>query len=318
MSVLPQKHIPLLATAVVLVILVTGAALKFEGFLSMFVLADLFSENAFLGITAVGLTLVILSGGIDLSVGSVIGFSTILTATMISDHSVHPLLTWAVVLAFGTGLGALMGVLIQVFKLPPFLTTLGGLFFARGLAFAVKPESVQITHPLYDYLGDVNLPIGGGAALTFPALIFLGLFVLVVIVAHFTRFGRNLYAIGGNEESSVLMGLPVTRTKIAVYTFNGFCSALAGIAMTLYMDSGNPINAMALELDAIAVVVIGGTLLSGGIGFVAGTMLGFLIYTTIHQITYFANLPASLGTLCIGSLLLGFIILQKLLSRDRE
>lgn len=317
MKKVPRKHVPLLATAGVLIALFGGASLSFDGFCSTFVIADLFSENAVLGITAIGMTLVILSGGIDLSVGSVIGFTTIFTATMISDKGLPPLAVWAMALGIGTGLGAVMGVLIQVFRMPAFLVTLGGLFFARGMAFTVKKESVQIDQPLYESLNDITLPIGGGAELSFPALIFLSLFVVALIIARFTRFGRNLYAIGGNEDSALLMGLPVARTKIGVYTFNGFCSALAGIAMTLYMDSGNPINAMAMELDAIAVVVIGGTLLSGGIGYVAGTLLGFLIYTTIYQITYFANLPASLGTITIGTLLLIFIILQKTLSRSR-
>lgn len=315
MKALPRKYVPLLVTASVLVLLFGGASLALEGFCSRFVVADLFSENAFLGIAALGMTLVILSGGIDLSVGSVIGFTTIFTAAMITGHGMSPWLVWTLALVLGIGFGAAMGVLIHKFELPPFLVTLGGLFFARGMAFTIRKESVQIDHPLYETLGDLTLPIGGGAALSFPAIVFLTLLLLMMLLAHFTRLGRNIYAIGGSEEAALLMGLPVGRTKIAVYTLSGFCSALAGIAMTLYMDSGNPVNAMALELDAIAVVVIGGTLLTGGIGFVAGTLLGVLIYTTIFQITYFTNLPASLATITIGGLLLVFIVLQKVLAR---
>lgn len=311
MTRIARKRVPLLATAAVLVALFGGASLALEGFCSPFVVADLFSENAFLGIAALGTTLVILSGGIDLSVGSVVGFTTIFTATMISDHGAHPLLVWGAALALGAGFGALMGVLIQAFELPPFLVTLGGLFFARGMAFAVKKESASIDHPLYDTLGEVALPIGGGAELSFTALLFLGLFVVVLAVTNHTRFGRNLYALGGDEGSALLMGLPVARTKVAVYACSGFGAALAGVAMTLYTDSGNPVSGMALELDAIAVVVIGGTLLTGGVGGVGGTLLGVLIYSTIYQITYFANLPASLATLTIGALLLAFIILQR-------
>ncbi|TWT81953.1 Inner membrane ABC transporter permease protein YjfF [Planctomycetes bacterium CA13] len=317
MNRISERHVMLAVTAVVLMVLFFGASMRFDGFSSPFVIADLFNETAFLGITAVGMTLVIISGGIDLSVGSVIGFTTIFVATMISDNGMNPVLVWAAALALGTGFGCMMGALIQVFKLPAFLVTLGGLFFARGMAFSIKKESVQIDHPLYDAVGDIALPIGGGASLSFPAILFLILIAIVVVIAHRTRFGRNLYAIGGSEDSSLLMGLPVTSTKIGVYTFNGFCSALAGIAMTIYMDSGNPINAVALELDAIAVVVIGGTLLSGGTGLVAGTLLGILIYATIYQITYFANLPASLATISIGTLLLIFILAQQSLRRLR-
>ena len=136
------------------------------------------------------------------------------------------------------------------------------------------------------------------------------LLIAMAGITNFSSFGRNVFAIGGSEESAVLMGLPVGRTKVAVYAINGFCSALAGIVMTLYMDSGNPIG---LELDVIAVVVIGGTLLSGGVGNFSGTLLGFLIYGTIYQITYFANVGSSVATIAIGGLLLAFILLQRLL-----
>jgi simple sugar transport system permease protein len=146
---------------------------------------------------------------------------------------------------------------------------------------------------------------------------FLALFVIVGLTAHYTRFGRNVYAIGGDEESALLMGLPVAQTKILVYAINGGLAALAGICMTVYMDSGNPVNGTALELDAIAVVVIGGVLLSGGVGYVGGTMFGLLIYATIYQITFFASLRSSLATIAIGALLLSFIVLQKLLKTVR-
>lgn len=311
-----RKQAALLTTAGVLAALFTVASCSFEGFLSPFVIADLVSENAFMGIAALGMTLVILSGGIDLSVGSVIGFTTILTAVLITDRGWHPLSAWALSLAIGTAFGALMGWLIQAFKLPAFLVTLGGLFFARGMAFVVKRESVQIDHPFYDRLGDLNLPIGGGAELSFGALIFLAMFLALLLVTNLTPFGRTLYALGGSEDSALLMGLPVSRARIGVYALSGFCSAMGGLAMTLYMDSGNPTNATGMELDVIAVVVIGGTLLTGGVGSVTGTVLGVLIYSTIYQITYFSNLPSSLVTISIGGLLLIFIALQKILQRE--
>lgn len=317
MNIWLRKHAPLLTTAGVLVALFTSASLSFDGFCSPFVVADLVSENAFLGIAALGMTLVILSGGIDLSVGSVIGFTTILTATLITDRQLHPLIAWTIALTLGAGFGALLGGLIQVFKLPAFLVTLGGLFFARGMAFVVRQESVQIKHSVYDSMADVGLPIGGGAMLSFGAILFLTMYVVILVTTNLTCFGRNLYALGGSEESAVLMGLPVGRTKIGVYALSGFCSAMGGIAMSLYMASGNPTNATGMELDVIAVVVIGGTLLTGGAGSVTGTVLGLLTYSTIYQITYFANLPASLVTITIGGLLLVFVSLQHLLHRGQ-
>ncbi|MEQ8835341.1 MAG: sugar ABC transporter permease YjfF, partial [Lacipirellulaceae bacterium] len=245
-------------------------------------------------------------------------FTTIFIATMIADHQVHPLVAWTFALTAGTAFGLIMGILIQRFRLPAFLVTLGGLFFARGMAFVIKNESVQISHPFYKTMNKIVLPIGGGAELSFAAMLFLALLGGMIVVLHYTRFGRNVYALGGDEQSALLMGRPVARTQIAVYAINGFCSSLAGIAMTLYMRSGDPTKGMALELDAIAVVVIGGTLLTGGVGYVTGTLLGVLIYGTIYQIKLFAELPSSLATLAIGGLLLAFILLQKVVGVRRQ
>ncbi len=307
------KHIPLLVTATLLAVLFGVASLRFENFCSPFVVSDLFSEYAFLGIAALGMTLVILSGGIDLSVGAVIGFTTILVATLIQQRQLPPPLAWGVALSIGTAFGAVMGAIIHFFKLPAFLVTLAGLFFARGMAFCITQESVAIDNRTHEWISGLAIP-AGPTEIGFNSILFLALWGGLTGVANLSAFGRNIYAIGGNEESAALMGLPVARTKIAVYAINGFCSALAGIAMTMYMDSGNPIYAIGLELDVIAVVVIGGTLLSGGVGNFTGTLLGFLTYGTIYQITYFANWGSSVATIAIGGLLLAFVLLQRFLT----
>jgi ribose/xylose/arabinose/galactoside ABC-type transport system permease subunit len=180
-----------------------------------------------------------------------------------------------------------MGTLIHVFRLPPFLITLAGMFLARGAGFWLNTESVGIQHPLYDRLANFNLALGEAVQIPAAALIFVVAVVVGYGVGHHTRFGRNLLAIGGNEQSALLMGLPVASTKIAVYALNGFCAALAGIVATLYTGSGNPSMGIGLELDAIAVVVIGGTLLAGGRGHVLGTLLGILIFGTIQAAILF-------------------------------
>jgi len=137
-------------------------------------------------------------------------------------------------------------------------------------------------------------------------------------LAHYTRFGRTVYAIGGNEHSALLMGLPVARTKVLIYTLNGFCSALAGIAMTLYMMSGNPNHAQGMELDVIAAVVIGGTLLTGGSGYIVGTLLGVLLGGIIQAlITFEGSLSSWWTKIFIGLLLLVFCLLQRLFERKR-
>ena len=144
-------------------------------------------------------------------------------------------------------------------------------------------------------------------------IIFVAIVLAAVFVAHYTRFGRTVYAIGGNEQSAVLMGLPVGRTKVLIYTINGFCSALAGVVFTFYMLSGYGLHAVGMEMDAIASVVIGGTLLSGGVGYVLGTMFGVLILGTIQTLIVFQGTLSSWWTkIVIGVLLFLFCLLQRL------
>jgi simple sugar transport system permease protein len=306
-----KRNIPFAATAAVALILYLAAGFRFHGFMSMGVFKNFFSDNSFLGIASIGMTFVILSGGIDLSVGAIIGLSSVIMAMMMETHHMSPALSVVTVLGVGAVLGTIMGTLIQLFALPPFLVTLAGMFFARGLGLVLHPESITINS--YDsLLSHWSLP------LPLTALVYLGMFVIALVIAHFTKFGRNVYAIGGNEQSAMLMGLPVARTKISVYAFGGFCSALAGIVYTLYSPSGYARAADGLELDAIAAVVIGGTLLTGGVGFVAGTFIGVLIFGIIQSAIIFQGTLSSWWTrIAVGLLLLVFILLQKLLQIKR-
>jgi galactofuranose transport system permease protein len=312
-----KRHLPLIATAAILVVLFGTAAHFYEGFFSARVIVNLLADNAFLGITAVGMTLVIFSGGIDLSVGSVIGFTSIFTATLVMGHGFPPAVAWLLAIALGALLGAFMGTLIHVFQLPAFLITLAGMFLARGAAFWLNTDSVGITNPWYGKLAGFDLALGGNIHLPAAALILLAVVLLGYLVAHHMRFGRTLLAIGGNENSALLMGLPVGAAKIAVYTINGACAALAGIVATLYTGSGNPSMGIGLELDAIAVVVIGGTLLTGGRGHMLGTLLGILIFGTIQAAILFdGRLSSWWMRIVVGALLLAFILLQRFLIRS--
>ncbi len=306
-----RKFLPLLATAAVLIALFVTASILYPSFGSMRVVANLFSDNAVLGVVAVGMTFVILSGGIDLSVGSVVAFTTVLIGTL-AGKGMHPLLGILLALFLGTLFGRIQGALIQRYDLPAFLVTLGGMFFARGMAFVVNMQSIGISHPFYSRLQDLSIPLGGRAQLSAVAMIFLALFAVAFFVAHYTVFGRNVYAIGGSLDSARLMGLPVSRTRPSVYAVSGFCSALAGVVATLYTGSGNPAMSSGLELDAIASVVIGGTLLTGGVGYLAGTFLGVLIFGTIQSALVFdGRLNSWWLRIAVGTLLLAFILLQR-------
>jgi simple sugar transport system permease protein len=310
------RRLPLAVTSALFCALFAYGAFSYTGFFSMQVFLNLFIDNAFLCVVAIGATFVILSGGIDLSVGAVVALITMLSATLVQQHhwsiwSVIPLM-----LLLGTLFGAALGSLIQVFRLQPFIVTLGGMFLARGLCYVISIDSISITDPVYTAIADLKLPVGGDNFISVNVVIALVLLVLAILAAHYSRFGRTVYAIGGNERSALLMGLPVGRTRILVYTLSGFCSALAGVMVTFYMLSGYGLHAQGMELDAIAAVVIGGTLLSGGVGYVAGTLMGVLSLGIIQSLIMFDGTLSSWWTrIAVGVLLCVFCLLQRLLER---
>jgi simple sugar transport system permease protein len=230
---------------------------------------------------------------------------------------VNPLLAIALALLAGAFFGTLMGLLIRVFQLPPFLVTLAGMFLARGLGFIVHPQSLGITHPFFlqRVTDGLAIPLNERVSIPFTATCYAAIFLVALFLAHYTRFGRSIYALGGDEQSATLMGLPVGRTKVLIYTSSGFCSALAGVVYTFYTQSGDPAACVGLELDAIASIVIGGTLLSGGVGFMAGTLMGVLILGLIQTlITFQGNLNTWWTRIVVGMLVLAFILLQNVVS----
>jgi simple sugar transport system permease protein len=313
MAHMDSRYVPLLGTIAVFMLTAGYGCLAYPGFFSAQVFLNLLIDNAFLGIVGVGMTFVILSGGIDLSVGSVIALTTMVSAALVERHHWSAGQAIALVLAIGTAFGALMGWLIQRFRLQPFIVTLAGMFLARGLCYLISIDSISITDATYTSISELRIPLwNGGASITVGALLALAMVALGIWLAHATEFGRTVYAIGGSETSAVLMGLPVARTVVLVYTFNGLCSALAGVVFTFYMLSGYGLHAVGLELDAIAAVVIGGTLLSGGVGYMAGTLFGVLILGIIQTLIAFDGSLSSWWTrIVIGALLFVFCLLQR-------
>lgn len=307
------KYMPLAATVSLFLAMGVFGSVVFDGFLSPQVFLNLLIDNAFLCIAAVGMTFVILSGGIDLSVGSVIALTTMVTASLVEHHGMSPLLVIPLVLVMGAAFGAFQGLLIQRFRLQPFIVTLAGMFLARGLCYLISTESISITDPIFVDIAQTRVPLGGGAALSVGAVIALVTVLAGIWIAQATQFGRTVYAIGGSEASAVLMGLPVASSLVRVYLLSGFCAALAGVVATFYMLSGYSLHAVGLELDAIAAVVIGGTLLTGGVGYVAGTLFGVLILGVIQTLIIFDGSLSSWWTrIVVGALLFLFCLLQRL------
>ncbi|KAB8040132.1 galactofuranose ABC transporter, permease protein YjfF [Janthinobacterium aquaticum] len=307
-----------LVTVLLLVVMLGLGGAAYPGLLSTQVIFNLLIDNAFLLVIAVGMTFVIVSGGIDLSVGSVLALSTMIAAWLLQVAHWPPLLVIATVLALGCVFGASMGAMIHYFKLQPFIVTLAGMFLARGLCYLISINSITIDDPLYVAMSQTQLPVFGG--FVSPGVVIAVITLLAAIwLAHATPFGRAVYAIGGNEQSALMMGLPVGRTKVLIYAFSGFCASLAGVLFSFYMLSGYGLHAQGTELDAIAAVVIGGTLLSGGYGYVAGALSGVMVLGTIQTLIAFDGTLSSWWTkIVIGGLLFVFCVVQRLMAMGQK
>lgn len=306
------RALPLYATILIFVVAYALAYSQFPNILSTRVIGNLLTDNAYLGIVAVGMTLVILSGGIDLSVGAVIAFSGVFIAVMLRDTGLHPLAVFVILLALTTAFGAAMGFLIDRLAMPAFIVTLAGMFLARGAAYLLSVQSVPITHPFFGQLQGAYVLMPGKGRLTLIGVLMLAVFAVGMVIAHRTRFGTSVYALGGGAQTARLMGVPQGRTTVLVYGFSGLMAGLSGIVFAVYTGSGYSLATVGTELTAIAAVVIGGTLLSGGSGYMFGTLVGVLTMGLIQTYIVFDGTLSSWWTkIVIGLLLLVFILLQK-------
>ena len=314
---IPSRFLPVIATFVVFVLTFGAGSIRYEGFGTPQIFANLFIDNSFLIVVAVGMTFVILTGGIDLSVGSVVALSTMIAAATLRAGWPAWLVMIAV-LATGAVLGLGMGLMIHRFGVQPFIATLAGMFLARGLCFVISVESISIKEATFRDIATSTIELPGGITITYSVVIAVIVVLVAAYVLHLTRFGRTVYAIGGSETSATLMGLRTARVKVGVYVISGFCSALGGLLFAFYMLSGYSLHAVGMELDAIAGVVVGGTLLAGGMGYVLGSVVGVLVLGTIQTLISFdGTLSAWWTKIVIGVLLLVFIALQQLIVRRR-
>jgi ribose transport system permease protein len=273
---------------------------------------------------SIGMTLVILSGGIDLSVGAILGLAGAIAAGLLktglgipgTDIMLHFTTSGAILAALvvGGAAGCVNGVAIARFSLPPFVATLGMLSIARGLTM-LWTGGFPVTG-----LGDGFGHLGTGAFLgmPLPVWIMLGLTGVFIIVTRRTRFGRHLYAVGGNERAARLTGLNVGRIKVAVYTLAGMLAGVAGLIVTARLDSAQPNAGLGYELDAIAAVVIGGTSLSGGRGSITGTVLGCLIIGVLNNGLFLLNVSPFWQQVIKGLVILLAVAIDKISARGRD
>ena len=297
---------------VVLILVVAVSALAFNNFFTTENLQNIVLQGAFLGLIAVGMTFVIISGGIDLSVGSMLGLGGVLAALSVQVSWPLALVLPPVVCGL---IGFSNGLLIAKAKMAPFIVTLAGLLGIRGLALALA--------------GERPISIGGGSpfpwfgqgqilGVSVPVIIMIVVFAVGGLVLARTSYGRIIFAIGGSEESATLMGLPVDRTKIIAYTTSGALAGLAGTLLAARLSAGDPNAGLAWELDAISAVVVGGTLLTGGAGSMSGSLAGVLLLSILQNLI---NQVGTLGSyaqqLVSGFFLIVVVVAQAYLTRKR-
>ena len=300
--------------AVVLVLGIGLSWIAFPRFGSADNLRDLALQSSFLAIIALGMTFVIISGGIDLSVGSVYALGGVLAAYGAQYGLVVAILLPIAVCSL---IGLVNGLLIARTGMAPFIVTLASLLFARGLLLAITREGAT-TYKVDS--GSTFLWLGQGTifGVGVPVYLALVLFGLGGVLLRRTRFGQSVFAIGGAEQSALLMGLPVARTKVTLYTLSGALAGFAGVLTAAYLQSGVTVIGVGTELDAISVVVIGGTLLTGGAGTVVGTLVGVLLRTLIQNvINQIGTLDSNYQTVVSGAFLLVVVVIQRLLARSR-
>lgn len=326
------NYLMVLATIGIFLVIYLAGALMYgdKGFTKLRTFMMLFVDNAYIGISAVGMTMVLITGGIDLSVAAVASLTGMFIAYGTTVLNIHPIVCMLFAICVAVTLGLSMGAMVTYLKIPPFVATLTGMFLARGVCSLISRDSISIDNALIDdlagwklyfmkYSGGEWVKIKPVAYINLNVVLFIVMILLGTYILQRTRFGRNVYAIGGNEQSARLMGLPVNRTKMMVYAFNGLCSALAGIAYSLYVKSGWNLALQGGELDVISSAVIGGVLLSGGVGYMVGTFFGVLLKAVIPSlITFNGTLSSWWGKIITGLLVLLFVALQQVVMNGKS
>ncbi|GEM44542.1 ABC transporter permease [Deinococcus cellulosilyticus] len=316
-SIKPLMAISRQGVLIALVLLMVFGGFRYEGFISEYNIESVLRYNSMFGLIALGMTFVIITGGIDLSVGSVIALCSVVAAKLSPEGAFLGLLVPVLV---GALIGCINGAVITRLQIAPFIVTLATLLGARGLALLISNnQSISVE------VAGSFIQIGQGDFLGFPipACIMLLAFVMGGLALTQSRFGRYALSVGDNEEAARLMGLPVDSTKFWVYVLSGSLSGLAGVILASQFGAGQPTEGVGWELSAIAAVVVGGTLLTGGVGTVWGTLVGVLLLGMIFNVLNFENgkgfinLSVYWQSVIRGLFLLLVVILQSRLSRKR-
>lgn len=284
-------------------VLVLVLSFTSESFLTTSNILNILRQVSIIGIISIGMSFVIITGGIDLSVGSIMALSAVVAASFAqADHHYPLLIPILIGMLVGLGCGVVNGVAVAKWKVTPFIVTLGMMTAARGLAMVYTDGRPVIG------LSDGYNQIGTGSI---PVIVFLIVILLGVFLLNFTVFGRYIFATGGNEQSARLSGIHVTSIKIGVYSIAGLLAGIAGIVLSSRIMSGSPVLGQGYELDAIAAVVIGGTSLFGGVGSVLGTVMGVLIIGVMNNGLDLLNVSSYYQQILKGIIIVIAVLLDK-------
>jgi len=301
-----------------LILLIVFGAFRYTGFLSEYNFSTFLRYNSMFGLISLGMCFVIITGGIDLSVGSVVALASVVAA-LLSPYGALVALLGAV--AAGAGIGAINGLIITRLNIQPFITTLATLLGARGLALLLARNQggvgIDPNNAVFVWLGQGDL-----LRLPVPGVMMLLAFIIGGVALSHSTFGRHALAIGGGEDASKLMGLNVNRVKLGVYVLSGALAGLAGLILAAQLGAGQPTEGLGWELSAIASVVVGGTLLTGGTGSVWSSLVGAMLLGLIFNILNFENgkgvisLSPYWQSVIRGGFLLLVVVLQSRLARQ--
>lgn len=322
----------LITIGLFIVMYIAGCAVYSQkGFTHLQTLLNILINNSGLLCVTCGMTCVMLTGGIDISVGSLIAMDCMFIAVGIEKWSMNPILLMILVLVIGVVFGLVQGFCVGYLKLQPFIVTMAGMFFGRGMTAVICTEQVSVSSSeLFVKIAQAKIELPFGAYtnnrgvlqvpyVRIPVVIALIVLILVFLMLKYTKFGRSLYAVGGSEQSAVMMGLDVAKTKLKAYVLSSVLCSIGGICYCLNTMSGSVQQATGLEMDAISSAVIGGTLLTGGVGNVIGSFFGVLINGTISTLVKTnGKLLSSWSNIAVAALLCFFIILQSVFAKIKE
>ena len=325
---LNQTSFLLLITIVLFFVMYAVGCILFkdQGFARTQNFLNLFISNAGLIVIGIGMTVVMITGGIDISVGSFVAMGCMMLAWMMEKGGVGAVPAVIIVLITGIVFGLVQGFLVAYMDIQPFIVTLAGMFFARGMTAIISKDMISITNETFMAWAKakIYLPFGGylnkkGMMIQpyiYPTVIIaLVLLVAAFIMLKYTKFGRSIYAVGGSQQSALMLGLNVRKVKLKAYVLDGFLCGVGSVLFCLNTLGGFVEQAKGFEMDAIASSVIGGTLLTGGVGNVVGTLFGVMIKASIEAfITFQGTLSSWWTRITIAALLCFFIVLQSILT----